>query len=375
MDNDKKQNYPFFISEAGILIPVLALAGLGIVMVHSASAAISMKKYGSHLYFMQKQAIFFAISLISMFIASKFPYKALKKLAYPLLFISFIMLLAIKFANMGVTAGGATRWLRIGGITFQPSEFAKLALIIFLAYSLNKKQEMIQQFSVGFIPQVLVFGMIAILILQQPDLGTVVIIGAITWSMMFIAGTPILHLLSPLPLSIPFIYFAVYKVDYRMARVLAFLNPWADPQNTGYQITHSLKAFGSGGLFGQGIGLGMQKLHYLPEPHTDFILSVIGEELGLAGVITILLLYAVILFRGVSIAKSADTLFGTFVAAGLTISLGLQVIINTGVTLGVLPTKGLTLPFLSYGGTSLLINMVCMGILINIASNRYKKKR
>ena len=374
MGKNKKTIYPFFINEAGILIPVLALAGLGIVMVHSASAAISIDKYGSHLYFLQKQALFFGISLVIMFCASLFPYKLLKKLAYPLLAVSFIMLTAIHMGSLGITAGGATRWLKIGGITFQPSEFTKLALIIFLAYSLNKKQDLLKSFSVGFIPHALLFGLIALLILQQPDLGTVVIIGAITWLMMFIAGVPVIHLLSPLPLAVPFVYFAIYKVDYRMERILAFLNPWADPQNTGYQITHSLKAFGSGGIFGKGIGLGMQKLYYLPEPHTDFILSIIGEELGLAGVITILLLYTIILFRGISIAKSADTLFGTFVAAGLTISLGLQVIINTGVTLGVLPTKGLTLPFLSYGGTSLVINMACMGILMNIASSNYNKK-
>jgi cell division protein FtsW len=171
-------------------------------------------------------------------------------------------------------------------------------------------------------------------------------------------------------LLIPLIYFLVVKVQYRMDRILGFLNPWEDPYNTGYQVTHSLKAFGSGGIFGKGIGLGMQKMHYLPEPHTDFIFSIIGEELGLIGVITVLALYLILLLKGIRIAKTSKTMFGAVTAAGLTMYIGLQVIINTGVTLGLLPTKGLTLPFISYGGTSLIVNMAAMGILMNIGASK-----
>ena len=278
------------------------------------------------------------------------------------------MLCAVHVPSLGHRAGGAYRWLKLGRITFQPSEFAKLALIIYLAYSLSKKQDMIKDFSVGFVPHAIIFTILAILVLTQPDLGTVIILGVITWTMMFIAGVKIRYLLMPFPFLIPLGYFFVYKVSYRMSRIFAFLHPWEDPLDTGYQITHSLKAFGSGGIFGKGLGLGIQKLHYLPEPHTDFILSVIGEELGLAGVLFTLILYSVIIWRGAKIARKSETLFGALLAAGLTTSLGIQVVINAGVALGVLPTKGLTLPFLSYGGTSLLINMACMGILMNIGA-------
>ncbi len=363
------KQHPFF-KEKPILFPVILLCGLGIIMVYSASSAIGHDSFGSHYHFVKRQALFCGVSIVVMFILASFPYRYLKAFAYILLGMALLLLFAVMIPSMGVSAGGACRWLKIAGVSFQPSEFAKLALIVFLAYSLSKKQEMIKLFSVGFVPHVILFATFAALIIIQPDFGTVVILGAITWGMMFMAGVRVTHLLLPVPLLIPFLYFFVYKVDYRMDRIFAFLNPWADPMDTGYQITHSLKAFGSGGIFGKGIGLGMQKLHYLPEPHTDFIFSVVGEELGLIGVLVILLLYAIILYRGAAIAREADTLFGSFVAAGLTLSIGLQVIINIGVTMGVLPTKGLTLPFLSYGGTSLLLTMAAMGILMNIGASK-----
>jgi len=369
--SEKIKTYPF-LSEPTILFPVIILAGLGIIMVHSASASISMSEHGTALYYVQKQFFFCFMGLIIMFTVSLIPYKILNPFAYVILFCALLFLIAVQIPGLGIKAGGAYRWLNVGGFTFQPSEFAKLAMIIFLAYSLNKKQERISLFFVGFIPHVVVLGLLAMLILIQPDLGTVVIMGAISWIMMFVAGVRLTHLLCPAPLLVPLIYFLVYKVEYRMARIFAYRNPWDDPLNTGYQITHSLKAFGSGGLFGKGMGMGIQKLHYLPEPHTDFILSIIGEELGLMGVLGILVLYGIVIVKGIRIARGADTLFGTFLATGITASLALQVSINTGVTMGLLPTKGLTLPFLSYGGTSLLMNMAGMGILMSIAASNKK---
>ncbi|MBF0199728.1 MAG: putative lipid II flippase FtsW [Desulfamplus sp.] len=367
--NTKREMHPF-LNEVAILFPVVILAGLGLVMIHSASASISFSEHGTPFYYVQKQSVFCVLGLLIMFTASSIHYRILNPMAYIILILAFFFLIAINIPELRVKAGGAYRWLKLGGITFQPSEFVKLAFIIFLAYSLNKKQEQINRFFVGFFPHAIIFGVFALLILNQPDLGSVIILGAITWGMMFVAGVKIWQLITPAPLLIPLIYFYVYKVPYRMDRLFAYLNAWEDPLNTGYQITHSLKAFGSGGFFGKGVGLGMQKLHYLPEPHTDFIFSIIGEELGLVGVLIILGLYTTILMRGALIAKGADTLFGTLTAAGLTISLGLQVAINTGVTMGLLPTKGLTLPFLSYGGTSLLISMAGMGILMNIGSHK-----
>ena len=361
--------HPFF-SEKTILFPVILLSGIGIIMVYSASSAIGMEDHNSAFYYMKKQALFFGISLCIMFITASFPYKLYRRMSYLILVAAIVLLVAVLFPGLNVKAGGAHRWLDMGSFTFQPAEFAKLALILFLGYSLSKKQDMIKIFSVGFIPHAFIFAFFACLIILQPDFGTIVVLGMITWGMMFIAGVKIIHLLSPTPLLVPVIYFWVYKVDYRLERILTFLNPWDDPHNAGYQITHSLKAFGSGGIFGKGIGLGMQQMHYLPEPHTDFIFSVIGEELGLIGVLTILSLYFVLLMKGISIAKTADTVFGTITATGLTLYIGAQVIINTGVALGVLPTKGLTLPFISYGGTSLVINMAAMGILMNIGASK-----
>ncbi len=360
--------HPFF-SEAAILFPVLLLAGMGIIMVYSASSALAMERFANPRYYMQKQLLFFFVSFIFMFITASFPYRIFKVFAYIILLSAIAMLCAVHIPSLGHRAGGACRWLRIGKLTFQPSEFVKPALIIFLAYSLSKKQEMIKDFSVGFVPHGIILAILAILVMAQPDFGTVMILGIITWAMMFIAGVRIRYLISPIPFLIPLAYFFVYKVHYRMNRIFAFLHPWDDPMNTGYQITHSLKAFGSGGILGKGLGLGIQKLHYLPEPHTDFILSVIGEELGLIGVVFTLFLYSVIIWKGAQIARNAEDTFGSLLAAGITISLGIQVIINTGVALGVLPTKGLTLPFLSYGGTSLFTNMSCMGILMNIGAS------
>jgi len=369
-----KTIHPFF-SEKSILFPVLLLSGIGIVMVYSASSSISMDNHNTVFYYMKKQAIFMGISLCVMFVASSFPYKLYKSISYIILFTAISMLVAVLFPSLNIKAGGACRWLNLGGFTFQPAEFAKLALIIFLGYSLSKKQDMVKQFFVGFVPHAFIFLIFAGLIIIQPDFGTVVVLGMITWGMMFVAGVKITHLLSPAPLLIPVLYFWIYKVDYRLERIMSFLDPWDDPLNTGYQITNSLKAFGAGGIFGKGIGLGMQKMHYLPEPHTDFIFSIIGEELGLMGVLTVLSLYLILLLKGIQIAKTSKTMFGAITATGLTIYIGVQVIINTGVALGVLPTKGLTLPFISYGGTSLVINMAAMGILMNIGASRHHEKR
>jgi cell division protein FtsW len=369
---DSPRLHPFF-KEKAILFPVLLLAGIGIVMVYSASASISIQEHNTLFYYMKRQAIFLATGLMVMFTAASFPYKLYRSIAYIILMIAIALLIAVLIPALNVKAGGAHRWISLGGLTFQPAEFGKLALILFMAYSLSKKQEMIKTFSVGFMPHLVVFAIFALLIINQPDFGTIVVMGLICWGMMFTAGVRLLHLLSPLPLIAPIVYFLIFKVEYRLLRITTFLNPWDDPYNTGYQITNSLKAFGSGGLTGKGIGLGIQKMHYLPEPHTDFIFSIIGEELGLIGVLAILALYSIILIAGTQIAKKSDTLFGAIAASGITLYIGVQVIINTGVALGVLPTKGLTLPFISYGGTSLVVNLAAMGILMNIGASAYNE--
>ena len=361
--------------EKGILFPVLILTGIGLIMVYSSSAAISMEKYQTLFFFAKRQALFFGIGLGVMVMTANFPFKLYRSMAYVILFAALALIVAVLIPQLNVEAGGAHRWLKFGSIIFQPSEPAKLALILFMGYSLTKKQEKIREFSIGFVPHAMIYGLFAVLILLQPDFGTIVVMGSICWGMMFVAGVRLIHLISPLPLIISAVYFLVVKVPYRRDRVLAYLNPWDNQYGIGYQITNSLKAFGAGGAFGKGIGLGIQKLHYLPEPHTDFIFSVIGEELGLAGVLFVLTLYGIILIKGFTIARDSDTLFGSLVATGITLFLGIQVLINTGVAMGALPTKGLTLPFISYGGTSLVVNMAAMGILMNIGTqNRIPQK-
>ncbi len=366
-----------FSQEPSILVPVLIIAGLGIAMVYSASANIGLENHGTPAHYAGRQLLFFTLGLGVMYLGAWFPHQYLQKLTYPLLVLAVILMLGV-LTPLGADAGGASRWLKIKGITFQPSEPARLSLVLYLAYSLAAKatkQEQIRSFFIGFLPHAMVMGVLILLLLMQKDMGSIVIIGFITWSMMFIAGVPLLHLTCIVPPAIPFIYFFVYLVEYRMERIMTFIHPWQDPLRAGYQLTHSLKAFASGGVFGKGIGLGFQTAHYLPKPHTDFIFSVIGEELGLVGVLTILVLYSLILKRGATIARSASTLFGSLLAAGITIHLGLQVIINAGVTLGMLPTKGLTLPFISYGGTSLVMSMAAMGILMNIGRTGTENSR
>ena len=356
--------------DIGLLFPVLFLVGIGIVMVYSASSAVALKEFGTDYLFLKKQALFALLGLIGLVICRHFAYRWYRPLAYPLLAVALIFLLAIQFTDFGFSAGGSARWLRLGQLSFQPSEFARFALIVFLAYSLEKKGELLKNFSIGLVPHIIVFSGFAFCLIRQPDFGSVVILAALTWLMMFVGGVRCLHLFSTLIAFLPLAAFFLFNAEYRIKRVLSFLNPWQYPSDEGYQIVHSLMAFGSGGLWGAGIGKGYQKLFYLPEPHTDFIFSIIGEEFGLIGVLLIVVLYAVVLLKGILIARQAPDRFGALLAIGLTSAMGLQVCINMGVTLGLLPTKGLTLPFLSYGGTSLLLNMASVGILMNISAAR-----
>lgn len=353
-----------------LLFPVLFLVGIGIVMVYSASSALALKTYGSDLYFLKKQAFFSVVGFTALMVCRHVSYDVYRYLAYPILGCAILLLVAVKLSGMGHTAGGAQRWLRFAGFTFQPSEFAKPAIVIYLAYSMSKKADLMKTVSVGFVPHVLVFGIMGALILIQPDFGSVVILGLITWTMLFLGGARMMHMLTSLMLLAPVAIAGVVMAPYRFKRWLSFLNPWEYHTNEGYQIVHSLMAFGTGGIWGTGIGKGYQKLFYLPEPHTDFIFSVIGEELGLIGVTIILGLYITIFWRGIRIALDTADTFGSLMATGLTTVIGLQVCINMGVALGLLPTKGLTLPFLSYGGTSLIFSMASVGILMNISSRR-----
>ncbi len=353
-----------------LFFPMLVLVGIGIVMVYSASSAIAIKNYGNDLYFLIKQSAIAVLGLITMLIFRKIPYEYYRKYAYLFLLVAIGLLVAVKFTGLGIKVNGAQRWMQFGGLRFQPSEFARIALVIFMAYSLTKKHDHIRSFFIGFLPHVFFLGIFAGLIALQPDFGSVVILAAITWVMMFVAGVRVTYLVTSVGALLPFAYVYMMSATYRTERVLAFLRPWEHASDQAYQIVHSLMAFGTGGIWGTGVGKGLQKLFYLPEPHTDFIFSVIGEELGLVGVLCVLFLYVLILWSGLSIAKNTYDLFGSYLAMGITAAIGLQVCINLGVSLGMVPTKGLPLPFLSYGGTSLLVSMISIGILMNIGSGK-----
>ena len=353
-----------------LLFAVLFLVGIGIAMVYSASSAIALEFEKPDHYFMKKQAIFGMMGIVVLVVFTHIPYRIYRVLAYPMLGLAASLLVLILVSGFGHASGGALRWFRWRGFTFQPSEFARFALVVYMAYSLFKKQDRIRAFSIGFVPHVVVLGVFVALIFMQPDFGSVVILCAVTWLMLYVGGVPLLHLLSGMLAILPVLYCLLAGAPYRIKRIMAFIDPWQHPSDEGYQIVHSLMAFGSGGLWGAGIGKGCQKLFYLPEPHTDFIFSVVGEELGLIGVLGILVLYGMILWRGVAIARQAGDYFGSILATGLTVSISLQVWVNMAVTLGLLPTKGLTLPFLSYGGTSLLMSMATIGVLMNIRKSR-----
>jgi len=356
-----------------LLFPMLFLVGIGIVMVYSASSAVALKDYGSDQFFLRRQALFVFLGLSVLLICRYFPIRFLRALAYPILGAAFVSLFLVLLPGFGIKAGGATRWLRLGPISFQPAEFARFAMVVYLAYSMSKKDYKLETFSVGFVPHVMILLVFTLLIMLQPDFGTVVILFAITWIMMFVGGVRLKYLLLSFLGSLPVVYLFLIGSSYRMRRIISFINPWQYAQDEGYQTVHSLMAFGTGGIWGVGLGKGYQKLFYLPEPHTDFIFSVIGEELGLIGVLLVVVCYAYILWNGIKIARSAEETFSSFLAVGLTVCVGLQACVNMGVALALLPTKGLTLPFISYGGTSLVMNMAFIGLLMNIGASQTRQ--
>ncbi|MDD5465892.1 MAG: putative lipid II flippase FtsW [Candidatus Omnitrophica bacterium] len=340
---------------------------IGIVMIYSSSSIYAWEKYGDSFYFLKRHLFFLLAGLLLTFLVMLVDYHLFRKHARLLLWIAFALLVLVLIPGIGREVSGARRWFRFKFISFQPAEFANLALIIYISDFICRKGDKIKLLLKGFIPPVCVLGAIALLILLQPDLGTVIALGSVILIMLFVAGSRGSYILSLLLCSLPALYLLVFKVPYRRSRILAFLNPWLDPKGTGFQIIQSQIAIGSGGLFGRGLGHSQQKLFYLPAAHTDFIFSIIGEELGLAGTLGIVALFMIFIQQGLKIIKNAQDKFGYFLALGLVLMISLKAIVNIGVSCGVFPTKGLPLPFISYGGSSLIFDMVSLGILINIA--------
>lgn len=351
-----------------LLLVTLLLAAIGTVMIYSSSSILATERFRDGQFFLKKQLFFLALGLLVMFAATRFPYYKLRKLAWPGIAVAAVLLGALWIPPLGVRAGGAVRWLNLGVVSFQVSELVKVALILFLAHYLTEKVNHIREIRHGLLIPLGVTGVMVGMILLQPDFGTTVIIAFIALMMLYMAGVRIVHLAGIAAMFIPVAIWLLLHKSYRLARLTAFLDPWKDPRNSGFQIIQSLISFGSGGPFGVGIGDGMQKLFYLPEPHTDFILSVIAEEAGLIGVGLILLLYFILILRGFQISLKAPDLFGNLLAAGLTMMIALEAFINMAGVMGLIPLKGLALPFLSYGGTSLIMSLIAVGILLNIST-------
>jgi cell division protein FtsW len=340
---------------------------VGVVMIYSSSSIYAWEKYHDDFFFLKRHIVFLAIGALLTFLIMIIDYRKLRKFARPLLLISLLLLVLVLIPGIGREVSGARRWFRFKFISFQPSELASMAIIIYLSDFLSRKGNVIKQFLKGFLPPMCVLGIAALLILMQPDLGTTMAIGIVVFVMLFIAGVRVSHLLSVILASLPMFYVLIFSVPYRRTRIMSFLNPWLDPKGSGFQIIQSQIALGSGGIFGVGLGHSKQKLFYLPAAHTDFIFSIIGEELGLFGTLGIIILFIIFIQQGLKIIKNTTDRFGYFLALGLVLMLTLKTVINIGVSCGALPTKGLPLPFISYGGSSLIFDMVSLGILINIA--------
>ena len=319
-----------------LLLVTLFLVIIGTVMIYSSSSIIALEKFKDGQYFLKKHIFFVAMGLILMTIMIKVPYEYLKKIAYPGVIVSVVLLILLFVPHLGVKRGGATRWLNLVVFTFQVSELVKVAMVIFLAHLLTRKVHHLKKFSRGVLVPLSVTGVVMALILLQPDFGTVVIIASILLLMLSLAGSRISHLVFLAAAFIPVGIWLILHKGYRMARLTAFLDPWKDPDNTGFQIIQSLISFGSGGAFGVGIGDGMQKLFYLPEPHTDFILSIIAEESGFIGVTIVIVLFTLFLLRGFMIAFRAPDLFGTLLAAGLTMLIAMQAFVMSMTSVGIL---------------------------------------
>lgn len=351
-----------------LLFAVFALCAIGMVAVYSASSFTALTKHGDAFYFMKRQLVAGAMGVACMVAILRMNYMVLRKWAYPLLGVVIFLLILVLF--IGTEANGAKRWIRLPGFSLQPSEMAKVSVAIYLACSLAKKRDKIRSFSVGVLPHCFLTGIVALLVFIQKDLGSTVALGVILIFLILAAGAPLQHVFGIVAAVIPFGIYKVVSEPYRMNRIRAFMDPWKYRQEEAYQVTESMMAIGSGGVTGVGLGQGRHKLDYLPEIHTDFIFSLIGEEAGLIGTLLVIALFAIIIWRGIRIAFNAQDAFGTYLALGITAYLAFQSLGNMAVAMGVVPTKGMTLPFVSYGGTSLVMNLLAVGILLSISEGR-----
>lgn len=356
-------DYPLFLS-------VFFLVCIGIVSVYSASAALSEAGFkGDAAHYLKAHALYAVIGFAAIAVLVRVPVDVVRKASPYLMLLSFGMLALVLVPGVGVEAGGSTRWLSFAGQRFQPAELAKIALVIYMAHSVDKKKERIQTLKFGFLPYMVILALLVGLMILQPDLGGAATMTVVALCMLFVAGTRLKYIAGAFIISLPVVVYGIVHAEYRVRRILAFIDPWADPEGFGFQIIQSWLSLGNGGGFGLGLGEGRQKVFYLPEAHTDFIFAVIGEEFGFIGVLIVVGLFAVLCSRGIRIALRCHDDFSKNLAFGLTLLLSLQAVVNLMVVMGMVPTKGMALPFLSYGGSSLVTSLMAAGILLSISGN------
>ncbi|MFF2482886.1 stage V sporulation protein E [Paenibacillus sp. NPDC058071] len=355
-----------------MIVSIALILAIGLIMVYSASAVLAFHEHGDKFYFVKRQFIWAVIGIGALLVTMNTNYLVWRKWAKPALIICFALLLIVLIPGIGVVRGGARSWLGIGSFGIQPSEFMKLAMLLFLAKWLSEKQQTITHFTKGLLPPLGLVGLAFGLIMLQPDLGSGAVMVGASMLLIFTAGARIIHLASLMGVGVFGMIGLIIAEPYRLDRITGFLDPWADPRGTGYQIIQSLYAIGPGGLVGLGLGMSRQKFSYLPEPQTDFIFSILSEELGFIGGASLILLFLVLVWRGIRAAISAPDTFGSLLAVGIIGIVGVQVLINIGVVIGAMPVTGITLPLVSYGGSSLTLLLTALGILLNIS--RYSRQ-
>lgn len=353
-------------ADFALMLTTLVLVVIGIIMVFSSSHYYALYKLNDSYHFLKRELIWASLGLMGMLVAMNFDYWKYKKVAVYAYVISIILLLLI-FTPLGVEINKARRWLGVGGFTIMPGEISKICAILFVAKFLSEKPEKIKSFTKGIIPCGIIIGIYFTLIIFQPNLSTAVTVTMIVGTMMFVAGMKWIHVSLMGLGGVILVIVMIFIAPYRLNRLTGFLDPFADPQGVGYQVIQSLLALGSGGLFGVGLGKSIQKYLYLPEPQNDFIFAIIGEELGFVGAVTIILLFLILIWRGVKIAVNAPDLFSCLLATGITAMVSVQVIINIAVATSSMPVTGIALPFISWGGNSLTIFMTAIGVLLNIS--------
>lgn len=357
-----------------LAIVVFALIVLGLIMISSASVVISYERTGSNYFYLNRQLIFMAIGIVAMIVFSLIDYHLWRKLALPLMIAALVFLAIVLLPYFSSPSHGANRWIILGPFNFQPSEFAKLAIVIYLSGWLARRKDDIKSFTRGFLPFLLILAVVIFLVMREPDLGTMAIIAGSAAIVFFVAGASWIHVVMGAASGILVIFALILSAPYRLNRFFAFLNPSSDPTGIGYQMKNAMIAVGSGGWWGLGFGNSRQKYLYLPEAHTDAIFAVIVEEIGFIRALSIVVLFVLLGFRGYKIAKEAPDDFGKFLATGITSWFILQAFINLAAILGLIPLTGVPLPFISYGGSSLIISLAAVGILLNISKYRNQVK-